>query len=260
MLYNSPNLMAESSRPNHPPVIQPQRTQFLANFKLPDISFWQDDPTTAPGINFVKMASQTRGVIIRAGQGSFEDKVFKTSWNNAKAAGMLRGSYWFYDSRVNPKRQAEKWVEILGNDTGEMEMWGDFEENYGGPYGGWRNWFDFMERVKVLLPEKKLGVYTGYYYFQENAAGVRYFAQYPLWIAWYNPQEPLVPSIWEDWTYWQFTSNGDGALFGVESKDIDLNYFNGSEADFLSRYNAGTSQATLIANFGGTLVEYRRVS
>lgn len=249
---------------NHPyqpaPIIQPQRNQVLSNFKLPDISFWQDDPTTPPGINFAKMAELTRGVIIRAGQGSFEDKVFKTSWKNAKVAGLTRGSYWFYDSRVNPKRQAEKWVEIMGNDPGEMEMWGDFEERYGGPYSGWRHWFDFMERVKVLLPEKKLGVYTGYYYFQEFAAGVNYFAQYPLWIAWYNPTQPLVPPIWTDWTLWQFTSNGDGALFGVESKDIDLNYFNGSEADFLARYAGAQTQATLIAKFGDTLVEYRRVS
>jgi hypothetical protein len=141
-----------------------------------------------------------------------------------------------------------------------MEMWGDFEDRYGGPYGGWRNWFDFMERIRALLPEKKLGVYTGYYYFQEFAAGVKYFAQYPLWIAWYNPTELLVPPIWEDWTYWQFTSNGDGALFGVESKDIDLSYFNGTEADFLARYPTSQVQATLIAKFGNTLVEYRRVS
>ncbi len=46
----------------------------------------------------------------------------------------------------------------------------------------------------------------------------------------------------------------------MESQDIDLNYFNGTEADFLARYNAETAQTTLIANFNGTLVEYRRVS
>lgn len=242
------------------PIIQPQRTQFLSNFKLPDVSFWQDDPTTPQPISFQQMSSMTRGVIIRAGQGTFEDRVFKTSWKNAKQAGLVRGSYWFYDSRVNPKRQAEKYVEVMGNDSGEMEMWCDYEDRYGGPFGGWRNWFDFMERIKALLPEKKLGVYTGYYYWQEFAPGVSYFAQYPLWIAWYNPTPPLVPPIWQDWTYWQFTDDGDGTLFGVESREIDLNYFNGSEAEFLARYPAPASQATLIAKFGDTLVEYRRVS
>jgi len=242
------------------PVIQPQRTQFLTNFKLPDVSFWQDDPTTPEPISFQKMAGITRGVIIRAGQGSYQDRVFQTSWKNARSAGLVRGSYWFYDSRVNPKRQAEKYVEILSQDPGEMEMWCDYEDRYGGPYGGWRNWFDFMERIKTLMPEKKLGVYTGYYYWQEFAAGVNYFSQYPLWIAWYNPTPPLVPPTWQDWTFWQFTDNGDGTLFGVESLNIDLNYFNGTEAEFLARYPAPQTQATLIAQFGNTLVEYRRVS
>lgn len=145
-----------TNRPYQPkPIIQPQRTQFLANFKLPDVSFWQDDPTTAQPINFGKMSGMTRGVIIRAGQGTYEDRVFKTSWSNAKQAGLIRGSYWFYDSRVNAKRQAEKFVEVLSSDPGEMEMWCDFEDRYGGAYTGWRHWFDFMERIKTLMPEKK---------------------------------------------------------------------------------------------------------
>lgn len=232
----------------------------LNYFKLPDVSFWQDDPTTSQGINFQKMAGMTRGVIIRAGQGNYKDVKFDTSWNAARQAGLIRGSYWFYDSRVSPKRQAETWVQIMGSDRGEMEMWCDFEDRYGGPFTGWRHWYDFMERIKALLPNQKLGVYTGYYYFLEFAAGVNYFAQYPLWIAWYNPGEPLIPPIWDDWTYWQFTSNGDGALFGVESKDIDLSYFNGTEADFLTRYPHQVAQASLIAKFGNTLVEYRRIS
>ena len=57
------------------------------------------------------------------------------------------------------------------------------------------------------------------------------------------------------------TDDGDGTLFGVESREIDLNYFIGSEAEFLARYPAPqTTEATLIAKFGDTLVEYRRVS
>ncbi len=30
-----------------------------------------------------------------------------SNWQGAKAAGLMRGSYWFYDSRTSPKRQAE---------------------------------------------------------------------------------------------------------------------------------------------------------
>lgn len=232
-------------------------------FKLPDVSFWQDDPTTPKPIDFRQMATQTKGVIIRAGQGLFPDVEFPISWPNAKTAGLLRGSYWFYDSRVNPKRQAEKYVDVLGNDVGEMEMWCDYEDRYGGPFGSWHHWYDFMERIKVLLPHKALGVYTGYYYWQEFAAGVDYFSQYPLWIAWYNPELPLIPSIWQDWTYWQFTDDADGSMFGVESREIDLNYFNGSQAQFLARYNhtlpPSTNADTLVARWKDVRVEYKKV-
>ena len=188
-------------QPHQPtPRIHPPREYFLTSFILPDVSFWQDDPTTPQGINFGQMAQMTRGVIIRAGQNLWEDVKFKTSWQGAKRAGLLRASYWFYDSRANPKRQAEKWAEVLGDDPGEMELWCDFEERYNGPFKGWRHWFDFMERLKVLLPDKKLGVYTGYFYWLEFAAGVTYFAQYPLWIAAYNTAAPRIPPIWNDWT------------------------------------------------------------
>jgi lysozyme len=243
------------------PIIQPRVQTVLTNFKFPDVSFWQDDPTTPQPINFQRMSSQTRGAVIRAGQGTNKDRVFDVSWKNAKNAGLIRGSYWFYDSRVNPKRQAEKYVEVLRNDVGEMEMWCDFEDRYGGQFTGWRHWFDFMERIRALLPDKKLGVYTGYYYWQEFAAGINYFGQYPLWIAWYNPEPPRIPPIWDDWLYWQFTDNGDGTLYGVESLNIDLNYFNGSESDFLARYpRPQVQQETLIATFGTVKVEYKKVN
>jgi len=254
--------MANRSIPNYtpPPSIQPPNEFFLNYFKLPDISFWEDDPTTQQEVNFARMAQVTRAVIIRAGQNTWEDIKFRTFWSLAKSAGLVRGSYWFYDSRANPKQQAEKWVDVLGDDPGEMELWCDFEERYGGRYQGWRSWFDFMERVKTLLPHKTLGIYTGYYYWQEFAAGVNYFAQYPLWIAAYNSMAPRVPPIWQDWSFWQFTDNGDGSLYGVESKNIDLSYFKGSEDEFLARYQVVPAQETIIAKFGNTLVEYRRTA
>lgn len=235
----------------------------MTKFKLPDVSFWQDDPTTSKPINFEQMATQTRGVIIRAGQGTFEDRVFKTSWKNAKLAGLLRGSYWFYDSRVDPKRQAEKFVAVLSDDLGEMEMWCDFEDRYGGKFGGWRNWYDFMSRIQQLLPTKPLGIYTGYYYWREFGSTSDWFAQFPLWQAWYNTDiPPIVPLPWVNWTYHQFTDDHPGALWGVESREIDMNYFNGSEVDFLNRYGTiidGDKVSTVQARFGDSLVQYKKV-
>lgn len=229
---------------------------------IPDISFYQDDNGTPQGVDFAKMKTQTPAVIIRAGQNLWRDPDFAHNWKASKDAGLLRGSYFFYDSRVNPKRQAELYVDTLGNDLGEMELWMDFEDKYGGAYGKQQDWYDFAERIKSLVPNAKLGVYTGYYYWTERITSINaYFAQYPLWIAWYNLQKPLIPKPFQNWLYWQYSDNGDGSLYGVESKNIDLNYFNGSDEDFYKRYGTfphPVQKVQLIATFGTAKVLYER--
>lgn len=210
-----------------------------------DVSFYQDDPQTPQGIDFVKMRQAGAGfAIIRAGQNLWIDRDFKVNWREAKLAGIPRGSYWFYDSRIDPKQQAQLWVSAFEGDFGELPLWADFEDNYNGPYKGWKHWYDFIERVKQLTPSVKIGVYTNYYYWLENttqagipAASLNYFQQYPLWVAAYNPTGPTVPQPWTTWTFWQFTDNGNGIPYGVESLNIDLNYFNGDITAFRQKFN-----------------------
>lgn len=218
----------------------------MANASGPDISFYQDNPTTPQHVDFVKMKQVADFVIIRAGQNLWADREFHYNWMEAKNAGLPRGSYWFYDSRADPKQQAEKWISTLGNDLGELPLFLDLEESYNGPYKGWQRWYDCLERLKALVGGKEICIYTGYYYWTPNApdpntnpANLEYFHQYPLWIANYKVLKPRVPLPWgeDEWLFWQYTEEGDGAAYGVESKEIDLNYFNGDLAAFRARFN-----------------------
>ncbi|MBT3337200.1 MAG: SH3 domain-containing protein [Anaerolineae bacterium] len=218
----------------------------MANAIGPDVSFYQDDNETPEGIDFTKMKARSDFVIIRAGQNQWIDPDFMTNWVAAKEAGLPRGSYWYYDSRIEPQRQAELWRDALGDDRGELPLFADFEENYGGPYGGWRKWYAFLEYLKDVMPEKEIVVYTGYYYWKENApsadthaSSLEYFHQYPLWIANYGVNKPNVPAPWgeNEWILWQYTEHGDGPGYGVESLGIDLNYFNGDSVAFRERFN-----------------------
>ncbi len=36
---------------------------------------------------------------------------------------------------------------------------------------------------------------------------------------------------WASWTFWQWTDKGDGLAFGMESKGLDMNWFNGTEQE-----------------------------
>ena len=232
--------------------------------KIPDISFYQygwNGATIDRYVDFEKMREQTPAVIIRAGQNLWKDRAFDVSWKGAKEAGLLRGSYWFYDSRADPKKQADLWFDILNGDFGELHLWCDFEDRYGGQWHGWRHWYDFMERVQSLMPLKEIGIYTGYYYWKENTSPPlctvsqrEYFNQYPLWIANYNPiDNPPVPEPFDNWLMWQYTDNGNGSQYGVASGNIDLNY---CKLDLIPSPPVGSGYK-IIANFGDTKVEYK---
>ena len=225
----------------------------------PDVSFYQDDNATERMIDFAKMESNAGYVIIRSGQNLWADPDFKPNWQAAKGV-LPRGSYWFYDSRVEPKRQADLWVSLFPStgsghgegDLGELPLFCDFEDNYGGDFGRWTDWYSFIERLKQLVPGKEIGIYTGYYYWLEHtahvgipAASLEYFKQYPLWIANYGVTKPLVPKPWTEWVFWQFTDKGDGSLYGVESRNIDLNYFNGDMNAFRTRFKLSPKPAAL---------------
>ena len=217
----------------------------------PDVSFYQDDPGTPHGIDFKRMDSIADFVIIRAGQNLWIDSDFNDNWQAAKATSLPRGSYWFYDSRADPRQQADLWASLVKDDLGELPLFADFEEAYKGEFAGWENWKKFLERLRSQVGQKEIGIYTAHYYWQDNApnavtqaADLEYFHQYPLWIANYGVSTPLVPKPWksDEWLFWQFTSMGNGILYGVESAEIDLNYFNGDAQAFANRFNVPVPQ------------------
>lgn len=217
----------------------------------PDVSFYQDDPGTPSGINFFRMNQSADFVIIRAGQNYWIDPDFTENWRNAKQAGLPRGSYWFYDSRADPKKQAELWYSVMERDMGELPLFADLEEEYNGEFKGWGNWKKFLERLRALVGQKEIGIYTAYYYWVNSApnpvtqaSDLEYFHRYPLWIANYGVDHPLVPKPWSssEWLLWQFTAMGDGLTYGAESSEIDLNYFNGDAQAFAQRFNVSVPE------------------
>ncbi len=204
-----------------------------AEILMLDISFYQ---SIADFDTMLKNGVQ--GVIIRAGQNKWIDTKSETFMSAAEDAGMPAGSYWFYDSRVAPKIQAETWKQVLGKHKTPLYCWADYEENYGGSFSGWKNFYNFLEACKSLMPDRKFGIYTGYYYWLEHspitAASLNYFGQYPLWLAWYTADLSYVkiPKPWTKITIWQKMSSGDGAKYGVGSREVDIDSFLGTHEDF----------------------------
>ena len=196
----------------------------LQREEIPDVSFWQGV------IDWAKMATKTRKVIIRAGQNKWVDICFKVNYAAAKLFGLLRGVYFFYDGRVSPSEQLETLKEALDGDMPELGIWVDWEKNFGGAHEGLRNVVAFMQIIERAFPGVEVGIYTGYWFFRENsnpiwnAAQYTYLAAHRLWLAFYAAlSSVLIPAPWGRMKYWQFGTPAVGLEWGVSTKEIDMN-------------------------------------
>jgi lysozyme len=222
-----------------------------------DISLYQDNNNTPQGVNFATMkASGADFVIVRAGQNLWFDPDFATNWANAKAAGIPRASYWYYDPRVNPVIQAKLFKQLFANDPPEGRLWIDLEfpASWGGSYGNPASWMVFIEELK--FNGYRVGIYTGYYWWLEHttAADRAYYAQYPLWLAWYTSKPSIVqiPAPWSQCRIWQDGTPAIGISVGVESLEIDHNKFNGGATEFAAEFGAQVTAPPIDLPIGGT--------
>lgn len=220
-----------------------------------DVSFYQ------AGMDWDVYALHARAAIIRIGQNTWPDTSFVTFYEQAKARGIALGGYWFFDGRASPDQQLAVIKSQMSGRSLELELFVDWEKNYGGAYEGLPRVVELMQKIEAAgIKCKAVGMYTGYYWFSDNsnatanAGQYTYLKQRPLWLAWYSAASVVkVPQPWVDWTHWQY---GTPSLkWGQPTVEIDANYFNGSKAQFGQKYLAGQSVPD-----GGEMEEYKIVT
>lgn len=203
-----------------------------------DVAFYQDNDDTFQQINFIKMRDAgARFVIVRAGQNISRDPDWRYNWGEAAAAGLLRGAYWVHDYRKPILPQAQAFVDLLRSYPVEVPEWWDLEYV--------EKWGERPKRINLLpalhdalicLKEsalKKPVLYTNLDMILNILSPVpEWLLEFDLAIALPNADKPLT-GPWKDWRFWQYTWKGNGPMFGVESKSIDLDWFNGSYEDLL---------------------------
>jgi lysozyme len=219
----------------------------------PDMSKWQDKDTTPQRPDFTKSVQQgSTFTFIKASQGLLYDPDFFVNWENAKQAGLKRGAYHFADKHYGTaKQQAEKLYSAIKNDPGELPPILDFEDGTGTI--GLSFIKTFLERIKELTGRTPILYINNAHWSQLKASENAIWAlDYPLWISYpiksldspvigvpekILSMQPVVPEPWKrkgvPWKFWQYTWVGDGPLYGMESKGVDLNLFNGNAHDFM---------------------------
>lgn len=208
---------------------------------LVDLSFYQDENSTPQGIDFNLLKEQgCSGVIIRAGQNLWDDPDFKVNWQAAKEAGLPRSAYWYLDVRVSANTQAKRFKDLLAQDPPEFIPFVDFEQ---GPVAV----MEKDKRGKTVKVYKQLnvshlngfietfaqpiGIYTGPAYWAANGSKDARYLKHPLWLAHYTTEDKIIiPRPWQNYLLWQWTAEGPGKQYGMESNAVDLNYFKGDAA------------------------------
>lgn len=211
-----------------------------------DISHWAGGP-----VNFTRAkASGAKFVFIKAKDGLYTSNWFTTNWVGARNAQIARGAYlWLYPSNVySTSRQAEALFrtlsgdtgELLGSDLGEIPAVVDFEwTSSGDPVAS--DLYGFVTRYEQLSGKKPI-IYTAPAYWAKYGSTDSFWSQYLLWIANYQVSSPYVPRPWDRYTFWQWTTDGNGYDYGLDplkKKAVDLDYFYGTAEEFNTMF--GTS-------------------
>jgi len=203
-----------------------------------DVSAWQDNNSTPQRIDWQKAKSQeAKFCFIRALYSTVIDEDFIYNWEGSK--GMIRGAYQFYDYRFPVMAQANAFIKLMGSDWGELPPVIDvetvYEKGVAVPFPSSTNYNNaVLSWLKVIENAcgKKPIIYTG-----QNIIkyGLKLFStseitKYPLWIAEYrNPVGEPYHNPWSDWLIWQWGTPTIGLAYGMESKELDADLFNGDE-------------------------------
>jgi lysozyme len=164
---------------------------------------------------------------IKATEGTSEvDPQFQDNWSGAKAAGLLRGAYHFYQPGEDPRQQAESFLSAVQTVPGDLppvldvEIPGDPSEII----AGIQAWLAAVQQETAKAPI----VYTSPSFWAQLGASVSGFGHFPLWIAEYGVTAPKIPEGWTTWTFWQFSESG--SVSGIEGS-VDLDLFQGTLLD-----------------------------
>ncbi|HEV8577853.1 MAG TPA: glycoside hydrolase family 25 protein [Thermoanaerobaculia bacterium] len=162
---------------------------------------------------------------------TYVDPMFATNWSGAKAAGLLRGAYHFFEADDDPQQQAENFLKTVTLESGDLPPVLDVESSSTSSQVSTATVIDrvaaWLQAVQQATGRTPI-LYTDNSYW--DSLGTKQFSGYPLWIADYGVASPTLPTGWTSWAFWQFSQSGE--IPGIATA-VDLNLFQGGLEDLV---------------------------
>ena len=194
-----------------------------------DVSRYQGtinwDTAKAEGVKFAFM-KLTEGT---ATQNTIKDPQFNRNWSESKAKGIYRGAYHFYNAWLDPVQQADWFCDNLPEDW-DFPPVADIEDRRGASATENIDILKFLERIEQRIGVKPI-VYTSPGYWNSIVGNHSWASNYDLWVAHWQVVNPQLPLGWNTWAFWQYDVIYGGQRYGVQSERLDVDLFNGTEAD-----------------------------
>jgi lysozyme len=197
--------------------------------KCIDISHWQDFP------DFEEVRSAgVIAMIHKATEGTgYTDPNRATNVSNAMQAGIECATYHWLSPDASPTAQMAHYLGVIDPVRGERVVI-DYEEA-GCTLDG------LHEAVQALLDDPndlQITVYSGHLLKEQlgNDRDDFLAAHTDLWLAQYTTGTPTWPAgTYPQWALWQYSETGQ--VPGIDDSYVDLNQFNGSDAQLLAWIN-----------------------
>lgn len=170
---------------------------------------------------------------VKATEGSSHvDPMFQYNFEEAAEAGLDVGAYHFLSFETSGKEQAENFIATVPKTEGMLPPVVDVEL-----YGGYVDNPPSEELVQGILDEF-IAEIESYYGVQPiiyvNEKSYRMYIKghydgYKLWVSNYSFNPKLLG---HDWTFWQYSEEGELDGYAGSQTYIDLNVYSGTEEEF----------------------------
>jgi GH25 family lysozyme M1 (1,4-beta-N-acetylmuramidase) len=209
-----------------------------------DVSAWQNRPDTPKQVDFTKMKSNGASFcFLKATQGLSTDTQFLNYRKLANEANIPWGAYCFIRFNADPGAQARYMWELIKDDPGQLPIVADFEayKQETPPATAANYLWGFVDTIERLSGRAPIIYSRALFIEQYIRKTSTAWRKYPLWVAHYYVSQTKMESLlkrtpWDRWDFWQYSDKADGLAYGVESLQVDVNYFHGTEAELHAKF------------------------
>lgn len=192
-------------------------------------------------INWNSVRSSQEFAFVKATEGTtYVNPYFEADAQAALASGLKVGAYHYARPATDPLAQARHFASVIKRVPGQnLPAVLDIEVSEGLNPVALQIWTRaFLGELERQTGTKPM-IYTYRYFWQDNMANTKQFAEYPLWLAAYQSTAPAPVGGWSNLSFWQRSDSGRVA--GINSP-VDLNLFNGDQGQ-LGSFAAGNLNA-----------------